>query len=215
MANNVLPNPLPVEMVKPILPTTAFGALHTEARLPVVQMVATYGTLSKAFTLVTGGGSAVEEESLFKVQSDGTAGSIGVLLSNRYLTYRAGQGLVSSFTAQFSAGEIGCDQAAGLITSTDGFTFGYVGEDYGILYTHHGEVEIQELIITTPSAGIENATVTVNGTGYTVPLTGSGIGHDAAEIAESLTDQAFGFTFSSNENTVVCNANAFIGCLLF
>jgi hypothetical protein len=189
------------------LQTTAFGALEVESRTPVIQNTATYGITSKLFQFSTLGGTTTLEDGLFKAKCGANAFSLSSLLSKDYLSYRAGQGLEANFTAQFSIPVTGNAQAAGLITETDAFAFGYnFAGVYGIIYNHDGVVEIQELTITGAATGSENATITVNGTGYTVPLTNVSIQQTATDIATSLTSQVSDYLFTANNDQVVASS---------
>ena len=213
MTNNVLPvplpvdlvspDPLPVDIVKPLFSKTAFGELSVAQPTPIVQMAANYGLTGKAFTFTLGAGTAIAEDSLFKVNTTASANSFASLLTNKQLIYRPGQGALGRLTAVFTEGVANSRQVAGLITATDSLAFGYLNADFGVFYSHSGKVELQTLTVTTPSGGAENATVTVNGTGYTVPLTAGTVEHNAFEIAESLNSQVVGFEFTSNNSSVV------------
>ena len=203
MSENVLPDVLDVNLVSPVFSKTAFGELSVAQPTPVVQMAANYGLGSKAFTFTIGAGVALAENSLFKCQTTASANSFSSILTEKQLIYRPGQGALARLTAMFTAGIAGNQQIAGLITATDALSFGYNGADFGIFYSHSGKIELQTLTITTPAAGAENATVTVNGTGYTVPLTAGTVQDNAYEISESLNAQVPMFEFSSNDDTVI------------
>jgi hypothetical protein len=167
-------------------------------------MIANYGILNKSFILTTGGATAIAEDSLFKVKTAAAVANTATLLSLHQITYRTGQGAAASFTAKFTPGVAGSEQLAGLIAATDGFGFGYDGDSFGILHAHDGKIECQELTVTTPAAAGENATVTVNGVPYTVPLTGGGTTvDDTIEIAASLNAQVPAYDFTANDSQVV------------
>ena len=203
MSENVFPNPLPVDLVKPIFSKTAFGELSVAQPTPVVQMAANYGIGDKAFSFTIGAGTVLAEDSLFKCNTTASTGSFASILTNKQLIYRPGQGALARLTALFTTGIVGNQQIAGLITATDSLAFGYQGADFGIFYSHSGKVELQTLTVTAPAGGAENATVTINGTAYIVPLTVGSVQDNAYEIAESLSAQVPMFEFSSNDDTVV------------
>lgn len=92
---------------------------------------------------------------------------------------------------------------AGAATASDVIAFGYEGAEFGVFYTHNGAVVVYELQVTGAAAGAENATVTINGTGYTVPLTAGTVELNAYEIATSLNAQVPVYNFSQNGDTVV------------
>ena len=187
-------------------PLTSFGEVLTAQPFPITQITAPYGLLEKTESITVLGGSTRAEDSLFIASSGTNSNGLGALLTRRQIQYRAGQGLLSRFTAIFDIGVADNDQAAGLIINTEQIGFGYQGAVFGIVYQHTGESEIQELTITTPAGGSENATVTVNGTGFTVPLTVGTVQHNAFEVAVSLTAQVSDYDFSSNNDQVVARS---------
>lgn len=201
--NVVSPDPLPVELVKPIFATTAFGELSVAQPTPVVQMAANYGLTDKAFSFITGTGSTTAEDSLFKASTGVGADSFATLLTNKQLTYRPGQGALARLTALYTTGVAGSTQVAGLITATDSLAFGYQDADFGIFYAHSGKLELQTLTVTAPAGGAENATITIDGVAYVVPLTAGTVQDNAYEISQSLNSQISTFDFTSNDDTVV------------
>lgn len=187
-------------------PLTSFGAVTTAQPFPVTQITAPYGLLDKTESFTVLGGSTSVEDSLFVASSGTGANGLGAVLTRRQVTYRAGQGLLARFTALFDVGVVDNNQTAGLTINTEQLGFGYVGVDFGITYEHDGESEIQELTITTPAGGAESATVTVNGTGFTVPLTAGTVQHNAFEVANSLNAQVPDYDFASNDDQVVARS---------
>ena len=198
-------NPTPV---KTQLNTTAFGDLKAEKMTPITQISAEYGLLNQVLTVIDAGasGTTTVVDNKFTVQTGVASDGVAAILSLRLLTYRPGQGALARYTALFTTGVALSRQLAGLITAENSFAFGYVGTEFGIIHTHDGESEYQELTITTPAAGSENATITVDGIGYTVPLTAGTVQHNAFEIANSLTAQVPNYDFSSNNDQVLAQA---------
>ena len=190
------------------LNTTAFGDLKVETMTPITQISAEYGLLNQVLTVIDTGASGTISvvDNKFTTQTGVAADGLAAILSFRLLTYRPGQGAAARFTALFSTGVANSRQLAGLITAENSFAFGYIGADFGIIHTHDGESEYQELTITTPAAGAENATITIDGVGYTVPLTAGTVQHNAYEIAASLTSQVSNYDFSSNNDQVLAQA---------
>lgn len=199
-----------LETFEPITPKSAFGETLVAEKTPVVRMAANYGIIDKAFVLTTGGATAVAEDSLFKAKTAAATLNTSAILSKHQITYRPGEGASSPFTAKFTEGVAGSEQIAGFIAGTDGFGFGYDGDSFGVLHAHDGKVEIQELTITTPAGGSEDATITINGVGYTVPITAGTAVHNAIEIAASLNAQVASYSFTSNNNQVIA-ASLFSG----
>lgn len=190
------------------LPTTAFGELKSESKTPVTQISAEYGLLNQTLTVTdsasSGSNSIVDQK--FTSQSGTAADGLGSILTLRQLKYRSGQGALADFTALFSPGVADNQQAAGLITAENAFVFGFLGDQFGITHAHDGQSEAQELTITTPSSGSENATITVDGVGYTVPLTVGTVQHNAFEISNNLNSQVPNYAFTSNDDQVVAQA---------
>jgi len=190
-------------------PLSSFGEVTIAAPFPIAQITAAYGLLDKTESFLFSGGTTKAENSLFVTSSGTDAAGSAFLLTRRQVAYRAGQGLIARFTSIFDTPVVDNTQVAGLIINTDNLTFGFVGENFGILYQHGGESEIEELTITTPAGGSENATVTVDGTPFTVPLTVGTVQHNAFEIAESLNAQVANYDFTSNDDQVVARSVVF------
>jgi hypothetical protein len=159
------------------LQKTAFGETSVAEPTPVIQISAQYGLIDEVMEIVSAGGTTFNGDSLFNVSSGTNPLGLASLNTNKQLSYKPGQGALARFTALFSPWAANSLQAAGLINSEDAFAFGYfdtVGAEsdkFGVIYSKGGKTERQELTITTAATGAENATVTVNGTPYTVPLT--------------------------------------------
>ena len=119
------------------------------------------------------------------------------------MPFRPGQGEKDLFTARFSEGQAGSEQFAGAINANSGGGWGYNGTEFGILLRFGGAIVIQELTITGSAGGSENATVAIDGTGYTVPLTSGSVQHNAAEIADSLTAQVPLWFFEQIDDQVI------------
>ena len=177
-------------------------------KTPIVQLVSTYGITDRTDTTVVATGTTGKDNSGFFVSTGATAGASAAIRSHRHTSYHAGQGVEGDFTALFTAGVANSIQFAGLYTATDGAGFGYDGISYGVLHRHGGITEVQTLTLTVAASGAENATVTIDGTGYTVALTGGGtLQDDAHEIAVSLNSQVSFWDFSQNNDTVICLAH--------
>lgn len=194
-----------------VLQKTAFGELSVAEPTPVVQVSAQYGVTDEMMSIVSAGGTTSNGESLFKTNTGTNPLGLSSLNTRKQLAYKPGQGALARFTALFTQGVNNSLQAAGLINSEDSFAFGYFdiggasGNAFGVIYSTGGKVEHQELTITTASSAAENATVTVNGVGYTVPLTNAGgdANITATEIANSLSSQVPNFLFSANTTSGV------------
>ncbi len=188
--------------------TTAFGEIQVANLNPITQISAQYGLLNNVLTVTDSDGSGTNStvDEMYTCQTGTATDGLASILTLRQLAYRAGQGALARFTALFTAGVVDANQAAGLITAENLFTFGYIGTAFGILHARNGKDELQELTLTA-DGGAENATVTINGIGYTVALSGAGTTQaDAFEIAVSLSAQVPSYSFSSNDNQVTAQA---------
>ena len=191
MSNNVVKEPA----------ISAFGEALTVQPMPVIQITAQYGLRSEVESAAIGGTvSAIDSK--FVISTGTGAGNISSLASTKLATYRAGQGLMCRLTSVFTEGMLGSSQIAGLVTSESLLGFGYNGDEFGILHAKGGELEQWDLQVTGGAAGVENATVTIDGNPYTVPLTAGVVEKAAYEIAVSLNSQVPGYGFSSVGDSV-------------
>lgn len=200
-------------------PVTAFGEVSVAEKTPQVQIAAQYGLLEKMREVVNNGGNCLAEGSLFKCNTSTNALGFASLLSRDFLTYRPGQGAEGEFTAVFDTGTENSIQAAGLINPGDAFAFGFNGTSFGILRRFFGFQYCSELQVTTAASGAEVATVTIDGTGYSVSLTGGlTVQDDAREIAISLNTQVPVWNFTANNDKVILlseGAQVFSGAFTF
>lgn len=189
-------------------PLTAFGELKAESVTPITQISAEYGLLGQVLTISDSAASGVNSviNNKFNCQTGTSATGLASITSLRQLSYKSGQGAIGRSSAIFSPGVALNQQVTGLISAENIFGFGFNGVEFGIIHAHDGESESQELTITTPATGSETATVTVNGTGFSVPITAGTIQHNAFEISNSLNTQVSNYTFSSNDDQVVAQA---------
>lgn len=191
-----------------LLQKTAFGELKVESMSPVTQISAHAGLLTNVLTVVddltTGSNSIVDN--MYTCDSGTDVDSFATILTLRHLAYKPGLGAMCRLTSLFTTGVVGNQQFCGFITNENAFVFGFVGETFGIAHVMNGKGELQELTLTA-AAGAESATVTIDGIGYTVSLSGAGtIPVDAYEISQSLNTQVPNYTFTSNGDTVVAQA---------
>lgn len=190
-----------------VLAKTAFGELSVAEPTPVIQLLTQYGQLASVEQVNVNGGTSGSSKSKFFAQAPALTNSLGSIISKRALVYKPGQGAKGRFTARFNTPKAGSEQDAGLLGFSDTLTFGYNGLDFGIWFRNHSEPEVQLLTITTPASGSENATVTIDGVGYTVPLTNVTASQNAYEISTSLNDQLQLWDFDSNGAVVTATQN--------
>ncbi len=183
---------------------TAFGELAVAEPTPIVQMIAEASLFPKGRTANFGAGDAGAVDNLFFASSGAQAGSGGNIFTERQVHYRAGQGALIRGTAIFDTPVSGNRQNFGGGTAGDGFLFSYnTSGVFGVERLFDGHVIIQKLTITTPASGGENATITIDGTGYTVPLTAGTTVHNTNEITDSLNSQIPNWRFSQNNGFVI------------
>ena len=186
---------------------TAFGELKTIAPTPVVQIDALSGIRTKidheTFT-ATGGSVSAENTGTgfeFRCQTGTSAGGYGLIRSKRFLRYRAGQGSLIRFTARFpTAGvPLSAIRAGAVATGTE-LSFGYDGENFGVLHRRGGTLEAQIFTVDTAATGSETVTITLNDVEFTVAVTSGTKAHNAFEIA---SDTFTGWNTSQNGDTVI------------
>jgi len=186
---------------KPV--TSVFGDASVVFDTPIFQITAAYLSLAQTDSFLSGSGNTGAENSMFYAATGTDINGFATLLSFHPLIYRAGQGAKARLTAIFDTPKDNSLQFAGLLNTTDRLGFGYFNTTFGIFYQKFGLGTIQELQVTTQAGGAENATVTLNGTAYTVPLTAGTVQHNAIEIAASMTSQESTWSFAATDDTVV------------
>ncbi|MGB0943138.1 MAG: hypothetical protein ACPGUE_12080 [Marinomonas sp.] len=187
------------------LAKTAFGELSVASLTPLVQVTAQYGLLDDVLGIALGG-SVTTQDSNFVASTGAGPNNVAAIVSSREAQYKAGQGLMARFTAIFTQGQANSTQQAGLITSESAFAFGYNGSEYGILHARDGQLENQELTVTTSATSAETATVVVDGVGYPVNLSNGTTQDNAFEIATELESTVPGYNFTSVGDVVYCLA---------
>jgi len=189
------------------LQQTAFGELTTALKDPEIQVSAQYDTSDLVREVTVAGGTTGITGGEFFANSGTDPAGIAAIFTDNQIISKPGQGVEILMGARFDAGAVDSRQSAGASTASDGISFGFESEEFGVFFIHDGRVQVEELTVTNPTGGGgENATVTVNGTGYTVPLTSGTVQHNAAEIADSLNSQVALYNFSQNNDQVVCRS---------
>lgn len=168
-----------------------FGELTVAENLPFIQASAEYDFVPSNFrTFTSGTGSATTESKMFKTSTGAGVGGYGAIQSFRSINYKAGQGGLARFTGLFESNVASSWQGVGLISIGDEIGFGYNGTSFGVWHRYGGLAEVRTLTVTGAAGGSENLTLTLNGTGYTIPLTSGTVEHNAYEIAAWLNDTA-------------------------
>lgn len=191
-------------------PQSAFGDNLVVEQLPRVALKAVYGVRGNTETFTATGGSVTTSASEFVLQTGTSAGGYGVLWSRRPLVYIPGVGAECRITGQFTTGVASSLQAAGFFTANDGMFFGYNGTSFGVMHRYGGLFEIRTITVSAAATGSENATVTLNGTGYTIAVTATGSVNAAAhELEQGLLNDAnasAAWYFQHIDDTIVCVA---------
>lgn len=183
--------------------TSAFGDLATVQPDPIIQITAQYGIRDNVISANLGG-STSEVGSNFVISTGTGANNVGALVSRMQAAYRAGQGIMCRYTALFTEGVADSTQLTGLLNSEAGFGFGYNGTDYGIFFARDGGLEYQRLQITSAALAPENATVTIDGTPFIIPITATTVEQNAFEIATYLDANNPAYAFASRGDVVEC-----------
>lgn len=184
------------------LQKSAYGEIINAELVPEIQISAEYNTFVDTNSFTIGTGLAVIEGGEFTLKATSAIDFAGIFSDDQIIS-RPGQGSVTRFSARFVGGMAGSRVTAGLVSTGDAIEFGYLDEEFGVFYDHSGLNGISELQITTSASGSEDATITLDGIPFTVPLTSGTVEHNAFEIVASLTAQTPFFVFSQNEDTVI------------
>ena len=189
--------------------TTAFDEPLAVSITPVMQADAVYGGLDPDFWTTTqlnnGTVGVTTDTGIWSVGCTTATNSYARLRTTRYARYQPGQGMMFRWTAAYTTsvgtsrttalGIDGIPQVSGPIARGDGYAFGFSGiastdgRKFSIQHRRAGKAEVRQLTITTAATGTQTATVTLNGTAYTIPLTaapGGSTGYTARQIAVGL-----------------------------
>lgn len=180
---------------------TAFAEPLAIPITPLIQTDAVYGLDPDVWDQIQiNGGTVASGNSVWTVSSGTSANGFSVLKTARFVRYQPGQGAMARFTAAFtitggsgatSQGVTNAPQIAGFISKENGYGFGFSGDatdnKFGIVHRYGGVVEVRTLTLTQFNTGAQTATVTLNGTAYTVSLTTStSTNYLAAQLANKL-----------------------------
>lgn len=189
------------------LDKTAFGEQAIAQNTAFIQNTAAYNLIPANFReyTATGGSTGVANNKWFCTTGT-SVGGYGAIQSFRSLNYNAGQGGLARFTGIFTTGVTLNWQGVGLVSVTDELSFGMNGTDFGIWHRYGGAVEVRTIQVTTPASGSENLTLTLNGVGYTIPLTSGTVEQNAAEISAWLSDNQSVWGADQIDDTVIISA---------
>jgi len=180
---------------------SAFGDLMVITPTPIVQVLGTNGLTEKMLQRTAGSGAISVSNGLFKVSTGSTLYSYAALLS-QIVPYKGRFACRCALTGKFSAPVALTQQIVGFSTATDRLAFGYDGLTFGIWYDHHGANGIWNINITTGATGAGTASVTLNGTLYSIPVTAGTVQHTAYQIAAYLDANALGYLVDAVDDDV-------------
>lgn len=192
-------------------PLTAFGEATVAENHPFIQASANYDLLPSNFRAFTAtGGTAGVDNHLFKCTTGTSVGGYGAIQSLRSVNYKAGEGGMARFTGLFTTGVANSWQGVGLIGIGDELSWGYNGTDFGVWHRYDGKAEVRTLTVTGAAGGSETLTLTLNGTGYSIPLTSGTVEHNCYEIADWLNDTANQTVWKADQldDTVIISAQS-------
>jgi len=180
-------NPLPVRL--PGSANSAFGQVLTNELTPVLQAYLERANDTRYWRSFSGSGGSISiSDALATLSIDTTIGAYYSLQTTGQVSYEPGQGVTARFTAAFDSNAVAnSTQLVGPYHAEDGLAFGYDGASFGVLHRYGRKLEIQALTVTGAAGGSENATITIDGQGHTVPLTAGTVQQNAYEIAEFAT----------------------------
>lgn len=171
--------------------STAYGETIHSYLTSLTNLKFTYDISNNAQIIETEtgtGGSITISNSLLSVASGTSANGYATVRSKEPIVYVAGIGSEVRFSGFFTTGIALSEQKIGIGNYEEGTYFGYNGTTFGILLQQYGKAEIRKLTVTTQASGSENATITLDGTEFTVALTAGTTAHNAHEI------ESFSFT---------------------
>ena len=117
-------------------PTSIFGEVITAELTPVIQSDFVYGlNANLVSSSITGSGTATSSGQMGVASTTAAINSSALIQTVRRAKYRAGEGILSRFTAQFTTGVANSTQTAGMRNAAiDGWFIGYNGTQFGIMY---------------------------------------------------------------------------------
>lgn len=160
------------------------GFLVTSPAIPIVQAYFLYAVNPDIFIANPRNGASLNVANAMIELHSGTAAN-GIVFGRtvREAHLRPGQGVAARLSVLFSPGSSQSTQYAGVLSTENGFAFGYQGTNFGILHRYGGQREIRTLTVTAGTAGAENVTVTLDGVAQVVPVAS---GQNATQTANAL-----------------------------
>ena len=177
---------------------------------PTVALSAVYNLIPSNGRTYTDGvsGSVTASDRTFECRTGTTLFGYGALQSFRALNHKNGLGVTLRFSGEFPDAVANSWLGIGGIAIGDEVSFGLNGLEFGVWHRYKGLPEVHTLTLTGGAGGSENASVTLNGTLYTVPLTAGTVQHNAFEIVSWFDANVDVWAAESIDDVVVFSAQS-------
>lgn len=186
---------------------SSYGDYMTEGMEPISQISGTYGFFNGSEKFEAGTGAATIVDGMFNLAIGTGVGDYAVARTTRPTVFRQGQGIVARLSGIFDGNAVASSlQFAGLFSLTDTVALGYDGATFSVIYQSYGKPEVRSLQVTT--AGNGTITLTLNGVGYSIPVTTGTVEHNCYEIEAWMNDTANQSIWSAQQvdDTVIFQA---------
>lgn len=190
---------------------TQFGEQRVSMYKPIFQIYALYNIINEQiYSIFSANGGTITGNvngTEIDISISSTIGSYAVLRSTKVCKYRPGYNILVRWNTIYSTPIANCLQFCGIGNNGSDIFFCYNGLDFGVRYSTGGFSEVRALEITAHETSSVNATVTVNGVVYTVPITNSQ--GDAEFTAYQIAKHTYtGWSVYSISNTVIFTSDA-------
>lgn len=170
-------------------PLDAFGNVSVSQLRNIIELTFLYNAnLDIINNFKINSGDISQANAKLNVFTGTTTGSYSNVQSKKYSKYYPGLGISCKFTAVFTQGVANTTQVIGLGNNSNGFFFGYNGENFGILRRTGGLFPIYTLQITSASTGAGTIVITLNGQTKNVTV---GASDTVSEIARLIVSEDF------------------------
>lgn len=191
--------------------STQFGEQRVSLYKPIFQNYALYNIINEQiYTSFSASGGTITGNTNgteIDLNITTTVGSYAVLRSTKVCKYRPGYNILVRWNTLFATPVVNCLQFGGLGNNGSDIYFCYNGLDFGVRYSTGGFSEVRTLTIDSAETTSVNATVTINGVGYTVALTNSG-GNSSFTAYQISKHQYTGWSVYSVDNKVIFTSDA-------
>jgi hypothetical protein len=144
-------------------PTIGFGGIEVQTLRPVAQADFIYGINSVIFQSASFAGSSISAANgMCEINSGTELSGSAVLAIRRGVKYRPGQGSLMRGTAIFDTPGEDNEQLIGLHNEETGYSWGYLGTQFGIVHKETGQRQIKKLQITSAATNGDNISITLD-----------------------------------------------------